>query len=254
MLDVGGRPGVAVTLNGAGPYTFILDSGASISVVDPALIEQLGLPSLAGTPGTGPVRIGVVGLGDLTISHMTAGRSPAILAGVSADPPRGVFSALAFPGALVSFDFAQRQIRIRSGALEDADGQRVFAYDETDPLPLVPIRLDGHEFRVHLDTGAPLGISLPTARARELGLDDRLVEKGRVRLATGEFPRYEARFDGVAMLGQQRLTPGVLSFSDMRAGRGPGRGVIGMALLRDFIVTVDSKNRRVAIDRPAASR
>lgn len=39
-----------VTINGHGPYTFALDTGASISLVDKSLAHQLGLPQV-GQPG-----------------------------------------------------------------------------------------------------------------------------------------------------------------------------------------------------------
>jgi predicted aspartyl protease len=39
----GGRSVVGVKLNGAGPYDFMVDTGASVTVVDTALFEELGL-------------------------------------------------------------------------------------------------------------------------------------------------------------------------------------------------------------------
>src|SRR5205814_272541 len=49
-LDVkSGRPVVDVLINGKGPYRFIVDTGASHSVIDSALAKELGLPVLGET-------------------------------------------------------------------------------------------------------------------------------------------------------------------------------------------------------------
>ena len=39
----GARPVVAVKLNGAGPYDFMVDTGATVTVLDTALFDELGL-------------------------------------------------------------------------------------------------------------------------------------------------------------------------------------------------------------------
>jgi hypothetical protein len=41
----GARTVVAVKLNGAGPYDFMVDTGATVTVLDTALFQELGLPA-----------------------------------------------------------------------------------------------------------------------------------------------------------------------------------------------------------------
>lgn len=46
--DRSGRILAAVTINGHGPYRFILDTGANSSALSPRLVEELGLPEVEG--------------------------------------------------------------------------------------------------------------------------------------------------------------------------------------------------------------
>lgn len=55
---------VPVTLNGAGPFRFVLDTGATITCVDQALADSLGLPEQEGVQGFGA---GVGGQGRVRI-------------------------------------------------------------------------------------------------------------------------------------------------------------------------------------------
>src|SRR5258708_161374 len=60
MGDLGGRPIVDVSINGTGPYRFILDTGASMTVIADDLKIELALPSAvssAHTPGGGPASL-----------------------------------------------------------------------------------------------------------------------------------------------------------------------------------------------------
>src|SRR5262245_34612178 len=97
MADVGGRPVVEARINGKGPYRFILDTGASITVVEEALRAELSLPTPAGvraaSPQGGPertivtideIRIGEAVLGGVMAAVMPRG----LLTGD--DAPRGV--------------------------------------------------------------------------------------------------------------------------------------------------------------------
>jgi hypothetical protein len=57
--------GVPVEINGTGPFKFVLDTGSQLTVLEPSLAEQLGLPNVGS--------VGIVSV---------AGRSTATLAGV----------------------------------------------------------------------------------------------------------------------------------------------------------------------------
>ena len=251
MLDVGGRPVVELSINGSGPYRFILDTGANRTVVADDLIAELKLPAINGQADSGPVRIDTLGLDTLMMTDVTAGRGGAMLAGLGGQV-RGVLSAQAFPGSLLTLDFISRRVSVRRGELPPSDGRRIFAYDADDPLPRVPVRIDGTEYRLHFDTGAPAGMSLPLARAKTLGVEGQLVERGRARVVTGVFPVYEAPFTGKIELGEFVLPVTAISFSDLRPGPAPPPGLIGMKLLQDFIITLDTRNRRVRFEKPAA--
>jgi predicted aspartyl protease len=75
----GGRSVVAVKLNGAGPYDFMVDTGATVTVVDAALFAELGLHaegstrivSSAGTTNQFVSKIKEVTLDDLCVENIT---------------------------------------------------------------------------------------------------------------------------------------------------------------------------------------
>jgi hypothetical protein len=242
MLDFGGRPVVEVTLNGQGPYRFILDTGASGTVVADDLLAELKLPD------AGPVRVDRLGLGAVTLPNVSVIHGGPMLASMNGQV-RGVLSAQAFPGSLLTLDFVKKQVRVRRGELPAADGRRIFAYDADDVLPRVPVKIDGTEYRLHFDTGAPAGMSLPLRYAKTLGVEGQLVERGRARVVTGVFPVYEAPFAGKVEIGEYVLPITAISFSDLRPGPAEPPGLIGMKLLQDFVVTLDTKNRRVRLEQ-----
>src|SRR5262245_57163718 len=105
MLDLGGRPMVDVMVNGKGPYPFILDTGASITIVSADLLTKLGVTSQPGRTPIDELRVA-----DVVLHNVMVGRAP-ILGGVGGtNPPRGVLSALAFPGCLVTLDYRGKRV------------------------------------------------------------------------------------------------------------------------------------------------
>jgi len=254
MQDVGGRPIVDVKINGKGPYRFIFDTGASMTVIDSELNDELKLPAVPGmhaAPGHGPtptiVSVEALGVGGATLKGVTAALIP-LGNLLTMDPrPRGVLSALSFPGHLVTFDYPGRKIGLRKGKLEPADSAKTFAYGADDPLPTVPIRVAGHETRVHLDTGSGYGLMLPTRFLEELPLGSKPEPAGKARVHGGEYPITKARVDGPIVLGAYKLDLPEVSFTDVKPGFGPARGNIGYEVLRNFVVTLDSRNRLVRL-------
>ena len=257
MQDVGGRPVVEVRINGKGPYRFIFDTGASITVIDAELKDELKLPVAPGVkaaaPGHGPtpaiVSVDALSVGGATLKGVTAALMPLGSLFTGDQRPRGVLSASSFPGHLVTFDYPSRRIVLRKGRLEPADTAGTLAYGADDPLPTVPIAIAGHETRVHLDTGSGYGLMLPTRFLEELPLASKPEPAGKARVHGGEYPITKARVDGAITLGGYTLELPDVSFADVKPGFGPARGNIGYQVLRDFVVTLDSRNRLIRLGR-----
>jgi hypothetical protein len=240
MQDVGGRPLVELRINGKGPYLFILDTGASHTVIAADVIEELGLKG---------GRIEELRLSDAAMHNVPFLPFPG-LSGLGGDrPPRGVLSAAAFPGYLLTLDYPARKILLRAGELPAADQRRVFQYETNDFLPKVPIRLQGRVHWVHVDSASPGGLMLPRRFLEELKLSSMPVNAGRARTVAGEFPLTAAMLEGTIELGEYSLDVGRVIFSDVRPGPAPGPGNLGYEVLRQFAVTMDSKNRRMRFER-----
>lgn len=257
MQDMGGRPVVELKINGKGPYRFVLDTGATTTVVSDELSRELSLTAPAGMHvvsaigGTAPAIVAMhdVRIGDAVLEGVIAAVMPlgGLLKGENA--PRGILSAASFPGYLLTYDYPGKRISIKEGALESADSKISFQYTEDQVLPTVPVRIAGHDTQVHLDTGSGFGLTLPVKFLTELPLASHPKEAGRVRTHGDEFPVSIARVDGTIELGKYKLELDEVRFSDVRPGPGPATGNIGYDVLRHFVVTLDSKNRRIRIDQ-----
>jgi hypothetical protein len=257
MQDMGGRPVVELKINGKGPYRFILDTGAVTTVLSDELSRELSLTpppgvqvaSVGGGPAPAIVLIHEVRISEAVLEDMIAAVRPlgGLLKGENA--PRGVLSAACFPGYLLTYDYPGKRISIRKGALASADSKSIFQYTEDQVLPTVPVRIAGHDTQVHLDTGSAFGLTLPVKFLAELPLASQPKEAGTVRTGGGEFPVSIARVNGTIELGKYRLGLDEVRFSDARPGAGPSVGNIGYDVLREFVVTLDSKNQRIRLDQ-----
>jgi len=257
MGDIGGRPLVQVSVNGKGPYPFILDTGASVTVIDQGLKNELALHDRSGPPllepAGGPmartVRIEELRVGDAVLKGVTASPSPLSSMFGMSDPPRGVLSAASFPGYLLILDYPSKKISIRAGQLSTPDSRRVFGYTSEHVLPNVPVTVAGTVIRAHVDSGSPASLTLPTKYLKELKFKSEPVETGKMRTHAGTFPLWTAKIDGGIELGEYQLDLANVNFSDVNPIPGEPTGNIGYQLLRSFVITMDAKNRRISFEK-----
>jgi hypothetical protein len=243
MLDFGGRPVVEVLINGRGPYKLIVDTGASVTVLDTSIAAELALPGTEAEIDelrAGPVALARLPVYVMPISRMLRGE----------DAPRGVLSASVFTGHLLTFDYPARRFTLQRGALPQAEGRTVFSY-KGDDLPSVPVKVAGKEISVHLDTGAPYAVALPTRFLKELPLAGEPTKRGIARTHAGEMPIYEGTVVGDVTLGEFRLPTRTLRFTDVVPDpHAQPRGQVGGEALRDFVLTLDATNERLRLARP----
>ncbi|MEY2484376.1 MAG: hypothetical protein QOH39_24 [Verrucomicrobiota bacterium] len=247
MLEIGGRPVVEVRINGKGPFPFILDTGATQTVIDSGLSDELSSSS------GDSARIKELFIGSIKVSDLEADSGPiTAMFGKIDKPPRGVLSAQSFPGYLLTFDYPRKKITLRKGALPKADARTILSYGADEMLPIVPVKIAGREVKVHLDTGAPFAVSLPTKYKDQLPLTAPAEEKGKARSNSGEFPIFKGTVKGEITIGEYKLATHEMVFTDVvpYPGATP-QGQVGYAALRDFAVTLDSANRRVEFAKDA---
>jgi aspartyl protease len=250
----GGRPVVGVHINGRGPFPFILDTGAGGTVVSRELARELGLPdrgqTLAGRPGaSAPVpamvtRIDRLELGEAQVSGLFAVALDLSTVLTGDQAPRGVLSAASFAGLLITFDYPKRRVELRAGELPAADGDTIFGWEAGDPLPAVPIRLNDLTLKVDLDSGSASGITLPQKYADVLRLKSKPVAARGEKTVDGESKASVATLDGAAKLGRFAISNPRIRFVE-----GIPIGKIGDEVLQEFVVTLDSKNRRIRLER-----
>lgn len=247
-----GLPIVPVSINGKGPFPFILDTAANVTVLSEELTHELMLQPASGMHSSDGrvaaiLKLEKIQAGGATLEGVIAAAMP--LSNLLGDHARGVLSASCFPGYLVTLNYPGKLITIKKGSLGSADGQTTFAYDDSENIPSVPLKLAGYDARVHLDTGSTDGLSVPSAMLKIVPLASAPKEATSVKLVGREFPVSTALVKGPLEIGKYKLDAGEVRFSDARGGSASPAGTLGYLLLRDFVVTLDSKNRLIRFER-----
>jgi predicted aspartyl protease len=265
MSDGYNRLTVPVTINNAGPYNFMIDTGAQATVVSRELADQLGLDdrmmnTLIGMASRREVETAYV-------RNFTLGsRMFDILAAPLVDQANigsasGVLGLDSLQEQRVLLDFDNKTIEVA-----DADtlgGNRGFeiivkAREKFGQLIITQASLDGIDVDVILGTGAEGSIG-------NLALERRLRGKRRMADANmtdinGVEEATSVRLVNNLRIGQARISSLPLAFMDSPSFEVLGLQdkpalVLGMHELRLFRrVAIDFKDKRVLLDLPRTAR
>jgi predicted aspartyl protease len=157
-----GRVVVQATVNGRGPFRFIVDTGATHSTITPDLVRTLGLkPSeaptvilngITGTTQVSAVMLDKLQTGDLIIVGLLV---PVVWAPIMAGAD-GIFGAAGLTEKSLSVDFQRNRVEISGGvqAAVRAQALKIHAARVTHGLMVLAIQIGGvHAFAV-IDTGS----------------------------------------------------------------------------------------------------
>jgi hypothetical protein len=254
----GNRPVVDVSINGKGPYKFILDTGAAGTILAQSLADELKLQSLGeirvGSPIGGQSQPGKL----VKVNQLEMGQASILgfqcvamdLEQLFSDPsaPRGILSAALFSGYLLTLDYPGARIILKAGQLPPANASDVFEYDPAQRLPMIKISVAGTDIEAHVDSGSPRGIVLPKTYAEKLPLATKLIEAGKGRTVDAEFLILKAKLNGTIKLGRYTLDTADIFFSEAAPV-----GNIGYDVLRGFALTFDRKNHRIQFEERSGS-
>lgn len=166
-----------VTIGDAGPFAFILDTGASISAIDTALARRLNLSRI----GRRRIRgIGGAATFDVYVArNVVLGnglrQSSSLFAGIDGRTNAGLLTGTLFTGSDCDLDFVRGEWRLWPTGRPDFAGLTPFGVIATrDGTPgneiIVEATLDGRRLRLIVDTGAPGEVLLFPHVVRRTGL------------------------------------------------------------------------------------
>ena len=254
-----------VTLDGRGPYRFLLDTGAEYAVVSPRVAADAGMTRrtladegawLRADDGSGGSRdvAQLVYAKELRVGEFTFRDVGALLldldgleraTGVRID---GALPGVAFRGGILTFDFARRSVTYAPGALDpsDADVLRLAARTD-DRRPFVSLDVGGVTVPALLDSGHNGFLQVPGSLEPSLRFAAPPVEVGRTETVAGTSARRAGRIAGTVPIARSRVEDPVV---ELTGGTYP---IVGTDLLREFQTAFDFENGLVRFARAAGA-
>jgi len=257
------RMTVSVMVNGAGPFRFIVDSGATRTVVSRRLATLLGLPS-AGTATLhsvgGESEVDTVRIGALALTGLP---SQAVVAPVLEEENLGAAGILGIDmleNKKVVIDLVANRMSVEPsgrGRPRATSGEIIVtARRRYGQLVLADADANGQRIYAVVDTGSNVTIG-------NIALRDRLVRRRRADTASMEIVDVAghvvigqyARINGIR-IGPAKISNATIAFSDAHAFARFGLDtkpsmLLGMDLLRGFRrVSIDFRNRTVTFSAP----
>lgn len=236
---------------GSRPFVMMLDTGASDSVVTPRMARELGVRvrALKTTPYRRATRLGR----DLQFWVDTNSSDTAARTGFE----YGLLGGEFLDDYVLEVDFPGRTVRFldpkRYEVPESVEGtdERVVELVRAATRINAPIRVNGHELMVMLDTGAPSTAILSGRAAREVGIDPAALPSfgavgtviGSMQTQLYEEPAFElAGFP----LGRVALLVAPKGWYNQV---GPNESVIGYDVLAPFVIRIDYPRKRLWLKR-----
>ncbi len=250
---------VEASVNGTGPYRFIVDTGG-VNLIDVELAKQLSLKVTGKETGhgtgpetveTGKTRVGKLGLGNTTFvsqrfytfdfTQLYAGGGVKMMGMVGAGVLRRYVICIAFQNDKIElFDPARLDLRRAGTSLP-------IAIKESEIT--VAGSFDGIPGKFQIDTGSPTTLTLTAPFVAK----HRLMERFPRRVETssggvgGLSREYVVRGKDL-VLGSARITDPITSLANVSRGQLANSdiaGIVGIGALKRYVVTFDFPGKRL---------
>jgi len=235
-------------------HEFIVDTGASVNVIDTTIAEKLGFEVVGeteiGAPG-GPqipakiVKVPLAQVGGATI--VDAEFVTMDVLGFSGGTTHGVLGTGIFSDYLLTFDRKAGHIELSRGSLS-ANEPGVLSYDPSNSQVEIEMDVAGRTVAAHIDTGSMGKFMLPGEIMASLSLQESRMA-GKARLVGGNRDIKHAQLNGsIQFAGFEFKNPQVAFMTPS-----PGAGNIGSGILADYVVSIDQKNHLIGFRKQAGA-
>lgn len=249
----GGHPRVAVDFGDGQLYQFIVDTGASVNVIDAAVAEkfefevtgeiEIGAPNGPQVPGK-IVRVDRVQVGGASITNaeFVSMDISTLTRGMS----HGVIGLDVFSDYLLTYDLGQSQIRVSRDNLTIGD-PAVTKYNNVNGKIQLEMDVAGTTVVSHLDTGSMGDFVLPAQLLQSLPLLGEPQKGPPARMVGGSRDIQYAQLDGAIRFAGLEFDKPRVAFMNPSTGYGNiGGGIYGR-----YVLSIDQTNQLLAFHKPA---
>lgn len=243
-----GRPMVQLTVNGKGPYPFVLDTGAPSLIVRPALVEELGLEVTGKTEVNSPmggtpvevreVQVASIDLGGATVTGLEAIELSHLgKAGLG----MGIVGPAVFrdSGPMV-LDFKANTVTIGEDA-KPGPVETWIPFGESAPLLDIPVQIGELLIDGHIDTGSPGVLAIPSGFEDKLPLSGPVRVLGMGRTVDAEFEIRSAPIEATVRVADAQIPVREVSFAPLPVAN------LGTGGLRGLNLYIDWEHERFAL-------
>lgn len=253
-----------VKINGQGPFTFLLDSGAAKTIIAKSLADRLhittsGPIAMRGIGGFGSVSMGEIdslSLGKLVLHiQRTMITDLSKFHSFDAGPLEGILGYDFFVRFPMTLDFKGKTLTLYN---PDRDYRPKFANTLDAELyfqiPLITAKLDGHEAKMLFDLGAQTSILLFGRELIEKDLRDKLIKDSttlEIMGVGGNSSVFISSLDSVT-IGSEKIENPKIFWSDNAEEipfHGYIEGIIGTGILSNYKVFLDYQRDKIGLDR-----
>jgi hypothetical protein len=213
LTEQGGHPKVIVDMGDGKEHVFIVDTGASVNVLDSELAMSLGLEVV------GEMEIGAPG-------------GPQIPGNIVKAPLAHVGGAAIENAEFVTMDIA----KFSGGTTQGILG-----------LGQVDIDVAGTTLATHIDTGSMAGFTLPVEMKASLELKNSGQGVAKAHMVGGDRDVQFGQLDGDILFAGSRYEDPNVGFMDPS----PGYGNVGGRVLSDYVVSIDQQNQLIRFRQSA---
>ncbi len=247
----GPAPSIEVTINGEGPYRFLINLGASTPRLSAKTINALGMNDEAASGKT--FEVNSLTIGDETFEDVEFQIWEDEDDAQDSDAA-GVLTLALFADHLVTLDLAHEEFRLERGSLPTADSTNVLEYslkqtsdpnDDDNEAVIIPVEIAGRPVGAVLLSNTMATFHFPSSMSKNLPLKGELNLIGRVVTDDGEAEIHGGTLDGSLSIGASVFEDPTIRFSELFDTIG-----IGVTALSRFEITFDHANRRVRFHEP----
>jgi predicted aspartyl protease len=237
---------VEASVEGSGPYQFAVDTGfPGVLQISPQLAQALDLPATgtiqAGDPsGEGTKEVPLVQMQTVEIGGATfSGIEASVAASLSELAPDGVIGLALFAGLTATLDYPNQELRLSREALP-RNGEHVLPFATERDVPQVKVYAAGVTLLADVDTGGPSTLTVPSDTELPFHNEPEVVRQRRTT---------NSRFDvrAATLAGELRLAGWSVPNPIVEVVEGLPVASVGAALLRDYVLTFDLVNKRLAL-------